>query len=77
MNLSITSNTGRPVVVPNNSADTTAIGRQTIKVAVMRPKRSLSCTAAMITYTMEIIEVTPANTTEPKNSKPISGPNGA
>ena len=33
--------------------------------------------AATMTSTMEIIEVMPANTSEPKNNTPISAPIGA
>ena len=77
MNLSNTSNTGRPVVVPNSRVEITAIGMHTANVAGTRATFHLSCTAATITSTTEIREVMPANTSEPKNSTPIIEPKGA
>ncbi|SKO03196.1 Uncharacterised protein [Mycobacteroides abscessus subsp. massiliense] len=42
MNLSNTSNTGRPVVVPNSKVEIIAIGTPAIRVALTRPMFILS-----------------------------------
>ena len=76
-NLSNTSNMGKPVVVPNSAMDNNAIGTHTVMVETTRPQCSLSCTAAIITSRIEISEVTPANSSEPKNSTPSRLPIGA
>ena len=65
------------MVVPNSSTEAVIIGTPTTKVAATRLVFSLSCTAAITTSSTEINEVSPANTSEPKNSRPISAPAGA
>ena len=62
--------------MPNKIVETIAIGTHTTTVAGTRFQCNLSCTAAIITSIMEIIEVTPANNNEPKNNTPIRPPNG-
>ena len=75
--LSITSSSGRPIVVENRTVETIAIGTHTSRVEETRARPNLSWTAAITTSTMEISEVKPASTSEPKKSTPISAPAGA
>ena len=75
--LSNTSSTAMPIVVGKMMVENTASGTVTARVAAMRPIPNLSWIAAMITSTMEISEVNPASTREPKNSTPITAPPGA
>ncbi len=70
--LSSTSSSGSPIVVENSAVDTTARGgTHTHRVEDSRPRPNLSWIAAMTTSTMEISEVKPASTSEPKNSTPM------
>ena len=75
--LSSTSSRGMPIVVENRATETTARGRHTHRVAGTRARPNLSWIAAMTTSTIEIREVKPASTSEPKNSTPIRAPAGA
>ena len=71
------SSSWRPVVVGKSISEISAIGMVTAKVAVLRLQPSLSWNAATMTSRMEISEVRPAKTSEPKNSTPSSAPKGA
>lgn len=66
-----------PVVVASSEVEISAIGTPTRTMARVLETPNLSRTPAMTTSMMEIIDVTPANTNEPKNSTPISDPPGA
>ena len=73
----MTSNIGKPVVVPNSTVEINIIGKPTVKVAATRLNFSLSWIAAMITSITEMKEVNAAKVNEPKNNTPNTEPNGA
>ena len=66
-----------PLVVENMAREITALSPTTTRTVVHRPQPILSFTAETTTSRMEISEVKPARTREPKKSTPISAPIGA
>ncbi len=74
MKWSTMSSTCRPLVVDRKATLSTAIGTVTAKVAVRRVSSNLSRTAEITTSATEISEVSPAMTSEVKNSTPMTGP---
>ena len=77
MNASVVSRSWRPDVVEKRARERRAEPPTTSSTAAQRLRPSLSFTAETTTSRIEMREVKPAITSDPKNSTPIRVPNGA